>query len=378
MRLILAMMRHETNTFSPIPTPLRAFGPKSGEQAISIYRGTNNPLAAYIDIAEREGAEYVVPLVANASPSAAVDQDAFDEMADAICDAVRKSCDGVMLDLHGAMKGEINPVILWHSLPMLTHMLCQTPLEQPMKDIMNRAKAAEASGDVLNASIFGGFPLADIPHVGLSGVVVVDGDATVAGRLLDELMAMAWERREGFVFDIEPVEISLERAKELDNGPTILVDHGDNCGAGGPQDNMEVLEKVLQLGLEDVAAGPFCDLDSVAKMLDAGIGTEVTVQLGGKTNSPAIGLSGRPITVSGTVRCITDGRFVVKGPMVTGSPMNLGRTAVLRSGYVDIVVSERRHEPFDTGCFTHAGIDPAAKQYILIKSRQQFRAGQGS
>ena len=447
MRFILAMMRHETNTFSPIPTPLRAFGPKSGEQAISIYRGTNNPLAAYIDIAEREGAEYIVPLVANASPSAPVDQEAFDQMADAICDTVKRGCDGVMLDLHGAMvtaahndgegellrrirgiapdipiavsldfhtnlsaemvanatvitgyctyphidmeetgrragetliramKGEINPVILWHSLPMLTHMLCQTPLEQPMKDIMNRAKAAEASGDVLNASIFGGFPLADIPHVGLSGVVVADSDVPVAGRLLDELMAMAWERREGFVFDIEPVEISLERAKELDNGPTILVDHGDNCGAGGPQDNMEVLEKVLQLGFEDVVAGPFWDPDSVAQMLDAGIGTEVTVQLGGKTDSPAIDLSGRPITVSGTVTCLTDGRFVVTGPMATGSPMNLGRTAVLRSGGVDIVVSERRHEPFDTGCFTHAGIDPATRRYILIKSRQHFRAG---
>ena len=103
MRLILAMMRHETNTFSPIPTPLRAFGPKSSEQAISIYRGTNYPLGAYTNIAEREGVEYVVPLVANARPSAPVDKDAFDEMADAICDAVRKSCDGVMLDLCGAM-----------------------------------------------------------------------------------------------------------------------------------------------------------------------------------------------------------------------------------------------------------------------------------
>ncbi|MBT3535600.1 MAG: ABC transporter substrate-binding protein, partial [Rhodospirillaceae bacterium] len=79
----------------------------------------------------------------------------------------------------------------------------------------------------------------------------------------------------------------------------------------------------------------------------------------------------------GTVRCITDGRFIVTGPMATGSPMNLGRTAVLRAGSVDIVVSERRHEPFDTGCFTHAGIDPATKRYVLIKSRQHFRAGFG-
>ncbi len=155
------------------------------------------------------------------------------------------------------------------------------------------------------------------------------------------------------------------------------MDHGDNCGAGGPQDNMEVLEEVLRLGLEDVAAGPIWDPGSVGQMLDAGVGAEVTLQLGGKTDSPAMDLAGRPMEITGTVRCITDGRFVVTGPMATGSRMNMGRTAVLRSGGVDIVVSEQRHEPFDTGCFTHAGIDPAAKRYVLIKSRQHFRAGFG-
>ncbi len=449
MRLVLALMRHETNTFSPLPTPLRSFGPKSGQSAIEIYRGTNNPLAAFLDIAEREGAEYAVPMIANANPSGAVDSAAFEEMADSICDAVRAGCDGVMLDLHGAMvtedfddgegellrriraiapempiavaldfhtnltaamvgnatvitgyctyphidmgetgrragetliramRGEVRPVMLWHSLPMLTHMLRQTPLDQPMKDIMDRAMAAEAGGEVLNASIFGGFPLADIPHVGLSAVVVGDGDAAKAGGLLDELMEQAWDRRAEFVFEIEPIEMSLARARALDDGPVILVDHGDNCGAGGPQDNMDVLEQVLQLGLEDVAAGPIWDPDSVAQMLDAGVGAEVTLQLGGKTDSPAMDLAGRPISVSGTVRCITDGRFVVTGPMATGSRMNMGRTAVLRAGSVDIVISERRHEPFDTGCFTHAGIDPAAKRYVLIKSRQHFRAGFG-
>jgi len=40
-----------------------------------------------------------------------------------------------------------------------------------------------------------------------------------------------------------------------------------------------------------------------------------------------------------------------------------------------IFVSENRYVPFDTGCFTHAGVDPAKKKYVLIKSRQHFRAG---
>jgi len=39
------------------------------------------------------------------------------------------------------------------------------------------------------------------------------------------------------------------------------------------------------------------------------------------------------------------------------------------------VVSEGRSEPFDTGVFTHCGIDPRRKKYVLIKSRQHFRAG---
>ena len=53
----------------------------------------------------------------------------------------------------------------------------------------------------------------------------------------------------------------------------------------------------------------------------------------------------------------------------------MGPTVVLDTGDVEIVVSQRRHEPFDIGCFTHSGIDPARKNFILIKSRQHFRAG---
>ena len=39
---------------------------------------------------------------------------------------------------------------------------------------MDRAIAAEADGTVLNASVLGCFPLADIPYVGMHGIVVVD------------------------------------------------------------------------------------------------------------------------------------------------------------------------------------------------------------
>jgi microcystin degradation protein MlrC len=132
---------------------------------------------------------------------------------------------------------------------------------------------------------------------------------------------------------------------------------------------------VIRQGLDGVCAGPFWDPKAVAQMVDAGVGARLTLALGGNTDFPEIHESGRPLEISGTVKRITDGKFTVTGPMGTGTRQNLGQCAVLDTGSIEILVSEHRHEPFDTGCFTHAGIDPAGKRYILIKSRQHFRAG---
>ena len=450
-RFVAALMRHETNSFSPVPTPLESFGrigatgmPARGGQAVSLYRGTNNPLAAFIDIAEREDAELVVPVAANAHPSAPAPDSVIDHVAGLILDEVRKGCDALFLDLHGAMitmgyddgEGELLrrvraeaaelpiavaldfhtnltrdlallPTVVagyrtyphidmyetgqrageallrvmsgesvataWHSLPLLPHMNVHSPSRPPMQAIMDRARAAEAAGEVMLASVFGCFPLADIEHVGISAVVV--GPSDRAERLTFDLMQEAWEHRAEFIFEIEPMGESLRRAAALDEGPVLLVDHGDNTGSGGNQDVMAALREVLALGLENVVAGPIADRAAVARLIDAGVGAEVEIAVGGKTDMPAMGLAGEPLTVSGRVRRITDGVFTVTGPMMTGVTLSIGRTVVLDTGSVEIVISEERYEPFDTGCFTHCGIDPSRKRYVLIKSRQHFRAG---
>ncbi len=274
-----------------------------------------------------------------------------------------------------ALAGEVDPVMVWHSLPVLTHMNRHAPSMQPMKDMYAKAIAAEASGAVLNASVFGCFPLADIPHVGLSAIVVADGSRDEGERLLYDILREGWDRRDEFIFEVEQVADSIAKAKALADGPVLLIDHGDNTGSGGNQDVMAVLAEVLRQGLQDVCAGPFCDPDSVAQMIAAGVGSRVTIRLGGKVDMPAMGLRGEPLEVTGIVRRITDGQFTVTGPMFTGVAMNIGRCAVLDTGSVEILVSEGRYEPFDTGAFTHAGIDPSRRKYVLLKSRQHFRAG---
>jgi len=280
--------------------------------------------------------------------------------------------------LLAALDGDADPVISWGVLPMMTNMLRQTPSMQPMKDIMDRAIEAEASNEVLTASVFGGFPLSDIPHTGLSVVITSDGDKAAGDRLRDELMAMAWDRRADFVFDFESMESSIARAASLGHdpkpGPVVLADHGDNCGAGGITDVMTVLEEAMKQGLDDLVAGPYCDPIVVESAIAAGVGAEISIDIGGKVDMPAISLDAQPMTLHVRVDAVSDGRFLVTGPMGTGTTTSIGDTVLLEADGVRILVSSLPFEPFDLGFYTHIGIDPTAHKYLLIKSRQHFRA----
>ena len=111
MRVVIAMMKHETNTFSPVPTPFARFAsgqpePYRGEEVVKAFRGTNSALAAFVELAEEAGCEIVTPIAANARPSGKVESAAYQAMSDAICEAVAAGCDACLLDLHGAMVTE--------------------------------------------------------------------------------------------------------------------------------------------------------------------------------------------------------------------------------------------------------------------------------
>jgi microcystin degradation protein MlrC len=444
------MFKHETNTFSPVPTPLERFGPRFGNAAHDAYRGTNTPLGGYIALAEQAGAALSVPVAAEAWPSGKVDGAAFEKIADAILDAVQRGCEAVLLDLHGAMvtdrhddgegellrriralrpgipiaialdfhtnltetmvanataivgyktyphvdmrdageragrivldalQGKCRPVMRWGNRPMIPHIMRQATEDEPMRSLIAAARQAE-TGKVLAATVFAGFPHADIRDAGLSAVVVADGDAAAAQGAVDRLLDLAWKSREGFVYKGEELDQALARARKLaegpGTGPVILLDHCDNCGSGGTQDSMAVIEAVLRHGLDDVAVFGVADPEAVAELIGAGVGRRASIALGGKHDMPSIKVKGKPLRVEGVVRAITDGEFVIRGPMYTGVRVAMGRTAVLDTGKAEIVVTENNHEPWDLGCLRSVGIEPTAKRFVLLKSRVHWRAG---
>ncbi len=456
MRVVIATMSHETNTFSPVITDLDRFSggrpaPLAGETAISTYTGTASCPGGYLQAAAEFDAEVIVPIIAGAPPSGPVENDAFEYIVERIVAAAAEGPDAILLDLHGAMvtktfedgegellrrvravapdvpvgvaldmhanlypdmvdlatvvsgyhtyphidmdetalkagrltlgalTGQCTPTMAWGNAPMLPHVMRQGTDDHPNKALQDRAREMEASG-ALSVSLFTGFPHADIHNAGLSVVVVTDNDPALAERYRDELLDSAWAERQAFVYQVEPLAESLARARalaedEATDGPVLLLDHYDNTASGGTMDTTEVLAEVLAAELDDVAFFGIYDPAAVAEMVAAGVGAEVTVALGGKLPMPALAEQSRPLTVTGRVRLLSEGRFPATVAMSRGLTMNMGTTAVLRVGGVDIVVISRHIEPFDPGCFRSLGIEPTERRYLMLKSRIHYRVG---
>ncbi len=111
MRVVVAMLSHETNTFSTIVTDRRQFETRElryGGEVLEVYRGTATCLGGMIDGAARRGLTLLPSLAAAASPAGRVSRSFYDEAAQRICADVRAAgrLDGVLLDLHGAMVPE--------------------------------------------------------------------------------------------------------------------------------------------------------------------------------------------------------------------------------------------------------------------------------
>jgi microcystin degradation protein MlrC len=268
----------------------------------------------------------------------------------------------------------------WGNAPMLPHVMKQGTFENPNKALQARC-AAMAKDGALAASLFTGFPHADIRNAGLSAVIVTDGDQALADRLRDELLGQAWRDRQDFVFKIEGLEQSVARAQVMGNeagdGPIILLDHYDNCASGGTMDTTIVLAEILRQGLSDVVAFAIYDPQAVQQAIAAGVGAEVTLSIGGKMKMPAIAAASPPLTVTGRVKAITDGRFRNGGQMGRGVEVSMGLSVVLDTGRAEIVLISNHVEPFDLNCFLSLGIDPRQKRYVMLKSRVHWRAGLG-
>lgn len=111
MRVFIAMLSHETNTFSTLATDRRQFETRElryGGEVLEVYRGTATCLGGMIEGAAARGLTLLPSLAAAASPAGRVSTEFYESAKARICDDLRAGgrLDAVLLDLHGAMVPE--------------------------------------------------------------------------------------------------------------------------------------------------------------------------------------------------------------------------------------------------------------------------------
>ncbi len=265
--------------------------------------------------------------------------------------------------------GELKPVVAHKKLPMLPPTINQRTAEGPMVKLLKRAWEMEKAPEVLNVCLFPAFAYTDVLRVGSDVVAVTDNDRELAQGLADELGEYMWSIREEFLKPLTPIKEAVKIALEAPEGPVILADVADNPGGGAPGDGTEILRELMKQGAKNVGVAIIKDPEAVREAIRVGVRGTLSMKIGGKTDD----FHGEPLMVTGTVRTITDGRFIHKA-MAIGVPADVGRTAVIDVEGIEVLLTEKSHSPNDPEIFRRNGVEPTDKKILVLKSRGHFRA----
>jgi microcystin degradation protein MlrC len=244
----------------------------------------------------------------------------------------------------------------------------------PMKTIMDRAHEMETIDGVETITVAQGFCFSDIEFPGMSIIVTTNDNQELAEKYADELCDLSWSLRRDFLLKgYVSVKEGIKRVKLAKEGPIVLADTGDVVGGGGTSKGTIVLKALLEAGIENGVVSTIHDPEAVAKAIEAGVGNEVTLNLGGKIDK----IHGEPIKVTGLVKIVSDGKYIRKGPMSPGGESNMGRTVVLQVSGIDIIITSERHYMTDLQGYRSLNIEPTDKKVIVIKGSSHFTASHG-
>lgn len=268
------------------------------------------------------------------------------------------------------VKWEIDPVMTLKKVPMIVPPDTMDTSSGPLGDLIGEAKALEQRPEILSASIFAVQPWLDVPDLGFGVVVVADADLTAAQDGADRLASRVWAVRRQFYVDLVPVSEAVQRALTIKRRPVVLADSADSIGSGAPGDSTAILKALLDSDTTEMTLLTLVDPQAVAEGIAAGIGNEASLIVGGKMDN----ICNEPVRINGRVKTIFDGKFTMQGPSYTGLDVDMGRTVVLKSDGIHLVITEKRTWTLDPSFYRAVGLEPRLAKIVVTKSNIGFRA----
>jgi len=241
----------------------------------------------------------------------------------------------------------------------------------PMEHIIRLARNRQARDRrILDISPLCGFFVSERKETGISIVVTTDREPGLAREVAEEIKQAAWERRHAFHTDMVAVPEAVGEAIATDEGPVVLGDLADSGGAGTPGDGTAILAELLKQNARGAVVGNIADPAAVREAINAGVGQNITLTVGGKTDK----FHGDPVQISGRVRTIHDGVFTASTLFNAGT-VHRGPTAVVDCGGTEVILTSRPVLVFEANHFRSLGIEPTARKILVCKAEMQHRAG---
>jgi microcystin degradation protein MlrC len=269
------------------------------------------------------------------------------------------------------LSGKVRSVMAWRKLPLIVNAENQQTSRGPAHRLMARAQRYERKGKAEAISIFFVQPWLDIEEMGAAVVVVTNDRAREGDRIAASLAQKLWDTRHEFEVKLTPVKEAIRLATATKGSPVVFSESADSTGSGSPGDSTGVLKHLLNSRLSGPAAIFLVDPEAVAKLQEAGVGATVTLAIGGKLDPQ----HSQPVTVTGRVHLISDGRWTSRGRGYnTGIENCMGTSVVLEVGLVHILIAERSAMTVDPALYRSHGMEPLHYKIVVVKSPNGFRA----
>lgn len=272
------------------------------------------------------------------------------------------------------LAGRCRPTMAMAKVPVVTSAIHgSTHGDDPFAQLMRQAKALEGRNGVLSTSMILVQPYLDQADMGSGAIVITNDDLPAAVAQAEVLARAYWARR----FDLEPQTwapaAAIDAGLKVVDGPILLVETADCCGGGAAGDSIASLAALLAAGVTERALVPVVDPAAAQQCHQAGMGAEVTLSLGHQQDARW----GKPITVTGRVTRLSDGRFHYDGGIFAGVEGNMGPTAVLAIGAIEVLITSYATYDWRDEQFRALDLEPRTAKFIVAKNPMNFRLAYG-
>ena len=272
------------------------------------------------------------------------------------------------------IRGEVQPKMALVKPEVLFNIYFHNTSVAPMQPLMQAAIELESAAGILGCSIAGGYQYADVPYMGPSVVVITDGDEERAQREAERLGEQMWASRDQLKPAVPDPAEAVRLAVASEETPVCLLDMGDNIGGGSSGDSTFVLEQLLAQEADGWVVSIW-DVESAQACFAAGVGGQVQLRVGGKTDD----MHGPTLEIAGRVRTLHDGSYEERERRHGGGRyFNQGPTAVVQVEQAGskglLLLNSERACPNSIHQITCAGIQPEHQRILVAKGAVAPRA----